>query len=434
MARVDVEGLTRRQRIVILAICCTSLLIVSLDNTIVNVALPSIGRDLHTSFSGLAWVVDAYTLVIASMLIFSGSIADRFGRRRVFQIGLTVFSLGSLLCSLAPSIPFLAGFRVLQGLGGSMLNPVALSIITNVFTDPKERVQAIGVWGAVIGIGLAAGPIVGGALVSSAGWQSIFWINVPVGLAAMVLAGRMIPESRANHVRGFDPLGQLVAGGSLGLLTFTIIEGPRIGWGSGVILATGMGALLGFVLFVRYERRCKEPLIDLRYFRSAPFTGANIIAMAAFGGIGGFLFTNTVYLQDVRHLSALHAGIDTLPMAIMTGIMPPIAGRLVALRGTRIPLIAGGICLTLGGLGLVQVGPATSFTWLFVSYAIFGIGFGLVNAPITNVAVSGMPRAQAGVAAAIASTNRQVGQTLGVAIAGAFAATAASRGVEGLTG
>ena len=200
----------RRRRLLILAICCLSLLIVGLDNTIVNVALPSIGRDLHATVSGLQWTVSAYTLVIASLLLLAGSTADRYGRRRVFQIGLTLFTLGSLLCSLAPSLGWLIAFRMLQGVGGSMLNPVAMSIIRNTFEDPRERAQAIGLWGATIGVSLALGPVVGGALVESVGWRSIFWINIPVGVAAIALAARFVPESRAERARRFDAVGQLL--------------------------------------------------------------------------------------------------------------------------------------------------------------------------------------------------------------------------------
>ena len=213
-----------------------SLLIVGLDNTIVNVALPSLQRDLHASVSGLQWTVDAYTLVLASLLMLSGSTADRLGRRRIFQTGLVVFSVGSLLCSLAPGLGWLVVFRMVQAVGGSMLNPVAMSIITNVFTDPKERARAIGVWGGVVGISLALGPIVGGALVDSVGWRSIFWINVPVGMAALLLTALFVPESRADHPRRPDLVGQALVLVFLLTLTFGIIEGPGRGWTSPLIL------------------------------------------------------------------------------------------------------------------------------------------------------------------------------------------------------
>src|SRR6201994_2439818 len=199
-----------RHRYVILAICCMSLLIVSMDNTIVNIALPSLRADLHAGVSGLQWTIDAYTLVLASLLILSGSTADRVGRRRTFQTGLALFTAGSLLCSLAPGLGWLIAFRALQAIGGSMLNPVAMSIITNTFTDAKERARAIGIWGGVVGFSMALGPLLGGLLVGSLGWRSIFWINVPVGIAAFILAARFIPESRAPHARRADPLGQLL--------------------------------------------------------------------------------------------------------------------------------------------------------------------------------------------------------------------------------
>src|SRR5215468_6892497 len=238
-----VPELTRQRRVLVLAICCMSLLIVGLDVTIVNVALPSIGHDLHASVSGLQWVVDAYTLVLASLLMLSGSTADRLGRRRTFVIGLTVFSAGSLLCSLAPSLGLLVVFRMLQAVGGSMLNPVAMSIITNTFTDPRERAQAVGVWGAVVGISMALGPVVGGAVVSWIGWRWIFLINLPVGLAAIALTVRFVPESRAPRPRRFDPAGQALVIVLLATLTFGIIEAPARGWTSpGILAAFGAAA------------------------------------------------------------------------------------------------------------------------------------------------------------------------------------------------
>jgi EmrB/QacA subfamily drug resistance transporter len=399
-----------------------SLLIVGLDITIVNVALPSIGRELQASVSGLQWVIDAYTLILASFLMLSGSTADRLGRRRTFVIGLLVFVLGSLLCSVAPNLGLLVAFRAVQAIGGSMLNPVAMSIITNTFTHPRERAQAIGIWGAVVGISMSLGPVVGGLLVTSVGWRSIFWINIPIGLAAVALTLRYIPESKAPRARRPDVVGQLLMVVLLAAVTYGIIEAPNRGWSSPEILAVFALAAASLAGILIWEPRREEPLIDLRFFRSVPFAGATIIAIAAFAGLGGFLFLNTLYLQEVRGLSALHAGLDTLPMASMVMLWPPIAGRIVGTRGARLPLVIAGIGLVAGCVMFVHLDDTTPFSWLFAAYVIFGIGFGFVNAPITNAAVSGMPRAQAGVAAGVASTSRQIGQTLGVAIVGSMVA------------
>ena len=416
------DELSRRQRIGILFICSMSLLIVGLDVTIVNVALPSIGRDFHAPLSGLQWAVDSYTLVLASLLMLSGSTADRLGRRRTFVIGLVTFAAGSLLCSLAPNLETLVIFRMVQAVGGSMLNPVAMSIITNTFTIPRERAQAIGVWGAVVGVSMALGPVVGGLLVTSVGWRSIFWINIPIGLAAVVLALRYIPESKAPKARKVDVPGQALVILILSSLTYGIIEGPDRGWSSNLIVGAFVVAGASLVAFLICEHRTREPLIDLRFFRSVPFSSAAVIAIAAFAALGGFLFLNTLYLQDVRGLSALQAGLDTLPMAAMMMLLSPFSGRLVGRRGARIPLVIAGTMLGASCLMLVGLSATTPFTWLFTAYVIFGIGFGFVNAPITNAAVSGMPRAQAGVASAIATTSRQIGQTLGVAVVGSLVA------------
>jgi EmrB/QacA subfamily drug resistance transporter len=407
-----------------------SLLIVGMDNTIVNVALPSIQREFHASVAGLQWTIDAYLVVLASLLMLSGSMADRFGRRRTFQLGLVIFTLGSLLCSLAPSLVWLVVFRMLQAVGGSMLNPVAVSIIRNTFDDPRERAQALGAWGAVIGISLGLGPVVGGVLVHNVGWRSIFWVNIPVGVAAIALTARFVPESKAAHSRRLDPIGEILVIVFLASLTYSIIEGPTAGWGSGLIVGLFALAALSLGAFVWYERQRPEPLIDVRFFRSIPFSGATLTAVSAFAAFSGFLFLNTLYLQDVRGLSPLDAGLYTLPMAAMAVLASPISGALVGRRGPRLPLVVSGCALAIGSLMLTGLSGTTSFTWLIVSYLLFGFGFGLVNPPITQTAVSGMPAAQAGVAAAVASTSRQVGQALGVAVVG-VAATSSLHGSLG---
>jgi EmrB/QacA subfamily drug resistance transporter len=417
---LQIHELSRRRRLGILLICSMSLLIVSLDVTIVNIALPSIRHDFHASISGLQWIISAYTLVLASLFLLSGSTADRFGRRRTFVVGLSIFVVGSFLCSIAPNLGLLVVFRMAQAVGGSMLNPVAMSIITNTFTIPRERAQAIGVWASVMGISMALGPVVGGLLVNTTGWRSIFWINIPVGIVAIALSLAFIPESRAPRARRVDVVGQFLIIAFLAPLTFAIIEAPNRGWSSESIIGAFALAAISLLSFLVWEPRQREPLIDLRFFRSIPFSAATLCAVAGFAALGGFLFLNTLYLQDVKGLSALHAGIDTLPMALMTLLAPPISGRLVGKSGTKLPLLIAGATMSVSCVMLVDVTSSTSFTWIFTSYVLFGLGFGFVNPPITQTAVSGMPRAQAGVASAVASTSRQTGQTLGVAVVGAL--------------
>jgi EmrB/QacA subfamily drug resistance transporter len=419
-------SVSNRRPWLILAICCMSLLIVGTDSTIVNVALPAIRRDLHASLSGLQWSVDAYTLVIGSLLMASGSMADRFGRRRVFQIGLVLFTLGSLLCSVAPSIGLLVVFRCLQALGGSMLNPVALSIVSNTFTERKARARALGIWGAVFGVSLALGPVLGGLLVTDVSWRAIFWINIPIGIAAIILTQLFVPESRAGIARRFDPWGQLLVITFLATLTYGVIEGPSAGWGSPLIVAMFVVAAASAVTLILVESRRFQPLLEVRFFRSFPFSGASMIAVLAFGVLGGFLFLNTLYLQDGRGYSALHAGLLTLPMAVLIFLFAPISGRLVGSRGPRLPLVLAGLAIMAASLLLLPLSNSTSVLYLLAAYVVFGLGFGLVNAPISNAAVSGMPDSQAGVAASVASASRQAGSALGVAITGSLVAGASN--------
>jgi EmrB/QacA subfamily drug resistance transporter len=406
----------------VLVICCFSLFIVGLDSTIVNVALPSIGRDLHASVAGLQWTIDGYTLVLASLLMLSGATADRVGRRRTFQVGLALFTVGSGLCSLAPGLGWLVAFRMLQAVGGSMLNPVAMSIITNTFTDRAERARALGAWGATFALSVALGPVIGGALVESVGWRGVFWVNIPVGLAAIVLTARFVPESKAPRARRPDPVGQALLIVMLGSLTYAIIEGPADGWHSPEIMSLFAVAVAAVASFVGYEARRTEPVLDPRFFRSAPFAGAVLTAISAFAALGGFLFLATLYLQDVRDMSALDAGLHMVPMAAAMAIGAVVSSRVLARRGGRLPTVASGAAMAAGGLLLAGITTSWTAPHIIIAFAVFGLGSGAVNAPITQAAVSGMPFAQAGVASGIASTSRQVGTSLGVAITGSILA------------
>ncbi|WP_207843699.1 MFS transporter [Williamsia soli] len=415
--------LTPRRKAAILATCCLSLLIVSMDATIVNVAIPSIRSDLDATPSQLQWVIDVYTLVLASLLLLSGTMADRFGRRRVFQIGLGTFALGSLLCSLAPTIQVLIAARFLQAVGGSMLNPVAMSIITQTFSGRVERARAVGVWGAVVGISMSLGPIVGGLLIDSFSWESVFWINLPICLIAVVATALVVPESKSAKVRGLDPIGQGLAIVVMAGMIVGLIEGPGLGWTDPRTIAIFAVGIASFAAFCRYELRRDEPFIELRFFRSVPFAAATVTGVFAFAAYGAFLFMMSIYLQSIRDYSPVQTGLMFLPIAAGTLVFSPLSGRLVGKYGTRPSLVIAGLLLAVASATLTQLDQYTPNWQLLVVFGLFGIGFGMVNAPITTAAVSGMPRDRAGAASAIASTSRQVGISLGVALSGTLAGT-----------
>jgi EmrB/QacA subfamily drug resistance transporter len=427
----------QRHPVLILVICCMSLLLVSLDATIVNVALPSIRAQLHADVSSLQWTIDAYTLVLAALLLLSGTTSDRIGRRRTFQIGLAIFGLGSLLCGFAPSIGWLIAFRALQAIGGSMLNPVAMSIITAVFEDPARRARAVGVWSAVVGVSLALGPILGGALLAVADWRVIFWVNVPVVIAALILTAIFVPEIRARRARRFDPIGQLAIGAFVACTVGGLIEGPRRGWDDWLPLTLFGVAVAALVVLIAYELRRADAVLDPRLFRSLPFSNAVVTAIAAFAGNGAFLFLMTLYLQDVRGFTPLVAGLHLLPMAATQLVCGPLSGRLVARFGTRPSLLLAAGFWIVAFVALAFLADDTPQVLLLVTFGVFGIGQGFVNAAITTAAVSGMPLSRAGSAAAIASTSRQVGVSLGVALAGTItgigAATTISAGFSEAT-
>ncbi|MFT8396338.1 MFS transporter [Propionibacterium sp.] len=405
----------------VLATCCISLFIVGMDNTIINVTLPSIQRELGASISQLQWVVDAYLLVLAALLIFSGSLGDRVGRAKIFQVGLVLFAAASLSCGLAPNVGVLIACRALQGVGGSMLNPVALSIIRETFEDPKRRAQAIGVWGGVIGVSMGIGPVLGGFLVHFVTWRAVFFINVPVAIAAIILTYCFVPESRAGRSRRPDPMGQVLVFLTLGSLVFAVIEAPRLGWDSGPIIGGFVLAAAAGIVVVRYELRRTDPLIEMRVFRSPAFSAATSIAVLAFYVLAGYMFLLTLYLQDTRGFDALHAGLFLLPNALAMFICAPLSGRLVGNFGPRPSMLIGGMSLTLSALMLIGLDTRTSDLVILGAGALVGVGSGFVNAAITTTAVSGLPASEAGVAAGIASASRQVGSVLGVAVVGMLA-------------
>jgi EmrB/QacA subfamily drug resistance transporter len=402
----------------VLLTCCLSLLLVMMDTTIVNVAMPTIGRDLHASTTGLQWIIDAYTIVLASLLMAAGSLGDRLGRRRVFRFGLGLFCAGSLLCSLAPTVGWLIAFRIVQALGGAILNPVALSIVVNTFIEPKARARAVGLWTATGGVALAVGPLAGGLLTHTIGWRSVFWINGPIAIGAIVLASLFLPDSRVARPRRIDPVGQALVMVTLGALIGGLIEGPRLGWGSGVIVGLFALSAVSLLGLLAYEPRRVDPLMELRFFHSVPFTGSILIAVCAFVAFGSFLFLTSLYLQESRGLSAFNAGLCTLPLAVGSALASPLSGHAVAAWGTRPALLMSGCCFIVSAMMLTPLTQTTPLPFLLLAYSIFGIGFGSVNAPISHTAISGMPREQAGVAAAINSASRQIGLAVGVAVAG----------------
>lgn len=417
LEQIEIEGgdIMNKKKIILFT-CCISLFVVTMDVTVVNIALPSIQSNFHTDLAKLQWINEGYTLVVASFLLLSGSTADSIGRKKVFEIGLCCFGIASFLCGIAQTTEQLIIFRMLQGIGGSMLNPVAMSIITHVFTEKLERAKAIGLWGSVTGISLGIGPILGGIIVYYLNWRYVFFINIPVIILALILTRKYIPESRRSENRRSDVVGQLMMIIFLFSSIYTIVELPKKGILNLSIMSTAIVGILTFVLFFIYENRQKEPLINPKFFVSIPFTSASLLAILGFTIYNGFLFLNTLYLQNINGMKALEAGLMTIPLAITSFIVAPKAGKMVGKSGTKIAILICGTSMLLVCLLETFVVKNTSIVILFIIYIFLGIGFGMLNAPITITAVEGMPLSQSGTAAAIAVTCKQIGNCLGVAL------------------
>lgn len=402
-----------------LALGCLTVFMANLDTTILNVALPAMGRDLGAPTSGLQWTVNAYVLTRAGSLFVCASLGDRFGHRRVWMVGLALFGVGSLACGLAPGLEALVGFRVVQSLGGALMTPATLAMLAHAYPSGPGRAQALGIWSASTGIAMGLGPVVGGILVDGVGWRSVFMVNVPIVVVAL-LSWRLVSDgTRAESAPRIDLLGQIAIVATLFPLTYALITAPERGWDSPVTLSLVGVSVLAGAAFVVVEKRSSHPLLDLGDFRRPALLGAVALAIAAFVVLGGFLFFNTLWLQEVRGFSALHAGLLTAPATLSSFLLSPIAGRIVGRIGPRVPATLGATCMTLGAAWLALTVSATGPVLLVLpGYVLVGVGLGLTNTPVNTIAVSAMPTERSGVAGAIATTSRQIGNNLGVALLG----------------
>ena len=406
-----------------LAALAFSLFMIYLDTTVVNVALPAIEGDLRLSLSELEWTVNAYTLAFAVLLLTGGKLADFLGRRRIFLLGLVVFTVSSLLCGLAVSGAMLIAARATQGAGAALMLPATLSIISVTF-HPRERGTAFGVWAASSGIGAALGPLAGGLLVEGIDWRRIFYVNVPVGTIGLLAALVLVPESRDTTAeQRLDVPGLLVSGVALFALTFGLVEGHRYGWGSTLIVGCFAAATAAFVVFLVVEARARLPMLELSLFRRGPFAGASVVSLLSFFALFGVFFYVSIYLQRVLGYSAIEAGATFLPFSVLVAVSVPVAGRLTDRVGARLPLAAGMTLLAAGLFFLSGLGLQSSFWSLLPGLVLGGFGIGLTIAPANAAVLGSAPDAKAGVAAAVVNTFLQTGGVLGVAIMGAIIAS-----------
>jgi EmrB/QacA subfamily drug resistance transporter len=399
---------------------CVATFMLLLDITVVNTALPAIQKDLGGSFSDLQWVIDAYALSLAALVLTAGSLADRLGRRRVFAIGLAIFSVASLLCALAPDPTFLNVSRGLQGIGGAIMFAVSLALVAQEFPAGPERGMAMGIYGATIGIAVAIGPLVGGLLTDGLGWEWVFLINVPIGFAAIAVTYWKLAESRDPNATRIDWAGLLTFSSALFLLVLGLVRGNDAGWGSPAIVSLLVGAAVLMAAFVAIEQRVSQPMLPLSLFRRRAFTGVQLAAFAVSGSMFALFLYLTLYLQSYLGYSPIDAGLRYLPITIASFIVAPMAGVALARVQARWLMSAG---LALTGLGLLLMGGLgvdSEWTALLAGFVISGIGVGLLNPVIADVALSVVPKERSGMAAGINDTFRQVGIAVGIAAWGAI--------------
>jgi EmrB/QacA subfamily drug resistance transporter len=404
---------------VLLTFLCAGIFMVYLDSTVVNVALPEIQADLGGGLTALQWVVDAYALAFAALLLTAGVAGDIFGRRRVFLLGLAGFTVASVGCALAPSIGFLLTARTVQGATGAGLIPISLALISQLYADPAKRAKMIGLWAGVGGLALAAGPIIGGVLLEAYGWQSIFWINVPVGVLAVLALSRLLPRGRQSGDQHLDPVGQVLFVATISLLTFGLIEGSSRGWGSPLIVGAFVAAGVGLATFLWWQLRSRHPLLPLVFFRSRVFVAACAINFLGLFGIFGVIFLMTLYLQTINGLTPMETGVQflalTVPIMIASALAPAAAKR----WGPVATIVTGALLVVAGCLGLTGVQVGSGFATFGWPLALLGAGGSLCGAPATIALLASVPDARAGTASGVANTFRQVGGVFGVAMAGA---------------
>src|SRR5579875_1994970 len=402
---------------------CFGLFMIMLDNTVVNVALPTMEKDLGVSLSSLEWIVTAYALTFAALMITGGKLADMYGRRRIFVVGLAIFTLSSLACGLAPNAGFLIGARAVQGSGAALMNPATLSIITATF-PPKQRGKAIGIWAGVSALALAIGPLVGGLITENLNWNWIFFVNVPVGALGVLASQIFIRESRdTSHEQRLDLPGLATSGAALLALSYALIEGGADGWTSGRILGLFAASAVLLVAFVLLELRQRLPMLDLSLFRIGAFAGANIVAMMVSLAMFGVFFFVSLYIQNILGYSATQAGAMFLPMTILIILVAPAAGRLSDKLGSRW-LMGGG--MTLLGVSLLlyqRVSVHSDFWTLLPAMLVGGVGMAMTMSPMTSAAMGAVPVDKAGVGSGVLNSFRQVGGALGIALIGAILAS-----------
>ncbi|MGC0419472.1 MFS transporter [Embleya sp. AB8] len=403
----------------VLATLCVALFMSMLDNVVVSNALPSIDRDLDAGVSGLQWVMEGYSLVFAALLLTGGTLGDRYGRRRVFLIGLTVFTAGSVGCALAGSLPALIGARAVQGVGGALLLPGSMSIIRHVFTDDRERARAIGIWSGVSGAGLALGPAIGGPLVDTFGWASVFWINVPVGVVGVLVGALVLPEFAERRGR-FDLPGLVLGVVGIGALVFALIEGPAQGWTSIRVLGAATLAGLALIAFVCVELRVDQPMLDVGFLRDRVIGAAIWGGFAVSFGMFGALFFLGLYLQDVLGYTPTEAGFASLPSTLGLMIAAPLSGVVAGRIGPRVPLACGLTMCSIALAGLSCYGRDVTYLEMCWVLPFLGAGLGLCFTPISVAVMSRVDPARAGMASAVSNTARELGGVFGIAALGAI--------------
>jgi EmrB/QacA subfamily drug resistance transporter len=411
-----------------------SLFMICLDNTVVNVALPAIQRDLRVGLSQLEWTINAYTLAFAVLLLLGGKLADFLGRRRVFLAGLAIFAVSSLACGLATSGGELIAARGVQGVGSALMMPSTLSLITVTF-PPEERGKAIGIWASVSVSGLALGPLVGGLLIEHGSWKWIFFVNVPLGILAILVGRLVIQESRDTSAgQRLDMAGLATSALGLFLFTFALIEADRYGWGSALIVGCLSGAAAATVVFVALERGQRVPLLDLDLFRNATFTAGNLVELLIMVVMFGVFFFTSVYLQIVRGYTPVQTGAMFLPLTCIMILEAPIAGRISDRIGSRWLMSAGMAVLGVAVLMLSSAGTHTHFSGILPAFVVGGVGIGLTLTPAMAAVLGAVPLDKSGVAAGVLDTFRQVGGALGVAVMGAVVASALGNVAPGAPG